>query len=164
MAEAILRAFGRLHFLAFSAGVKPANAVHPRVIELLKERDVSSEGLLPKGLQAFEGQSFDYVITLSDPAREQAATFPGADVLHWSFADPERSLAEHDDPRPFEHLFGGLAQRIRLLIIIAERQEREALHATQARAVLVGASQGRSGGSKNAPKAEMIPRGHGSRA
>ena len=125
MAEAILRSLGRLHFAAFSAGVTPAEAVDPHVLGVLKERDVSSEALVPKGLQALEGQSFDYVITLSDPARERVPDFAGANVIHWSFGDPERSLDEHTDPRAFEHLFGGLAQRIRLLMIIAERRERE---------------------------------------
>jgi protein-tyrosine-phosphatase len=131
MAEAILRSLGRLHFAAFSAGVKPADALDPHVLALLKQRDVSSDGLFPKGLLAFEGQSFDYVITLSDPAREQAPKYPGADVMHWSFVDPERSLEEHTDPQPFEHLFAGLAQRIRLLMVIVERGEREAREATQ---------------------------------
>jgi protein-tyrosine-phosphatase len=50
------------------------------VLAVLKERDVPTDGLVPKGLEAFEGQSFDYVITLSDPAREQAPSFPGANV------------------------------------------------------------------------------------
>lgn len=130
MAEAILRVLGRLHFAAFSAGVTPASVVDPHVLAVLKERDVPSDGLVPKSLQAFEGQSFDYVITLSDPAREQAPHFPGANVIHWSFVDPERSLEEHTDPHPFEHLFDGLTQRIRLLMIIVERGEREGWHVT----------------------------------
>jgi protein-tyrosine-phosphatase len=131
MAEAILRSLGRQHFVAFSAGVEPADAVDPHALTILKQRDIPSDGLVPKGLQAFEGQSFDYVVTLSDPAREQAPTFPGADVMHWSFVDPERSLEEHTDPHPYEHLFAGLTQRIRLLLIVAERSEREERHGTQ---------------------------------
>jgi protein-tyrosine-phosphatase len=125
MAEAILRSLGRAHFVAFSAGVEPAEAVDPHALTILKQRDIPTDGLLPKGLQAFEGQSFDYVITLSDPAREQAPTFPGADVTHWSFVDPERSLEEHTAPHPYEHLFAELTQRIRLLMIVAERTKRE---------------------------------------
>jgi protein-tyrosine-phosphatase len=131
MAEAILRALGRGHFAAFSAGVAPADAVDPHALSILEERGIPSHGLTPKGLQAFVGQSFDYVITLSDPAREQAPHFPGADVMHWSFVDPERSLEEHTDPHPYEHLFAGLTQRIRLLSIVAERSEREAQHKAQ---------------------------------
>ena len=130
MAEAILRALGRFRFAAFSAGVTPAGAADPHALGILKAREVPSDGLVPKGLQAFEGQAFDYVITLSDPAREQAPAFPGADVAHWSFVDPERSLEEHTDPHPFEHLFDGLTQRIRLLMIIVERGEREKRHTT----------------------------------
>lgn len=125
MAEAILRSLGRRHFAAFSAGVEPADAVDPHALTILEERGVPSDGLAPKGLKAFAGQVFDYVVTLSDPAREQAPNFPGADVMHWSFVDPERSLEEHTDPHPYEHLFAGLTQRIRLLLIVAERSERE---------------------------------------
>jgi arsenate reductase len=124
MAEAILRSLGRGHFTAFSAGADAASAVDPHVLGILEQRHVSSDGLVPKHLRIFEGQSFDYVITLSDPAREQAPSFPGADVIHWSFADPEQSVDEQADGHPFEHLFAGLAQRIRLLMIIAERHER----------------------------------------
>lgn len=125
MAEAILRSLGRGRFVSFSAGVEPADAVDPHALSILEQRGIPSDGLIPKGLQAFDGQAFDYVITLSDPAREQSPTFPGADVMHWSFVDPERSLEEHTDPHPYEHLFSGLTQRIRLLLIIAERSERE---------------------------------------
>lgn len=136
MGEAILRALGRLHYVAFSAGVAPADATNPHALAILAKRDISADGLIPKGLRTFHGQSFDYVITLSDPARERAPDFPGADVIHWSFVDPERSLDEHTDPQAFEHLFGWLAQRIRLLMIIAERDESEVdpTHALDARA------------------------------
>jgi ArsR family transcriptional regulator, arsenate/arsenite/antimonite-responsive transcriptional repressor / arsenate reductase (thioredoxin) len=126
MAEAILRSLGRPHFAAYSAGVKPAHAVDPHALSILEERGLPVDGLTPKGLEAFEGQSFDYVVSLADPAREQAPNFKGADVMHWSFVDPERSLEDHKDPHPYEHLFAELNQRIRLLLITAERSEREA--------------------------------------
>jgi ArsR family transcriptional regulator, arsenate/arsenite/antimonite-responsive transcriptional repressor / arsenate reductase (thioredoxin) len=131
MAEAILRSLGGGHFTAFSAGAEAAGSVDPRVLGILDQHHVSSEGLVPKHLRVFEGQSFDYVITCCDPETERAPSFPGADVIHWSFADPEQSLDEETDQHPFEHLFAGLAQRIRLLMIIAERHEREHGEATQ---------------------------------
>jgi protein-tyrosine-phosphatase len=131
MAEAILRSLGRTHFAVFSAGVEPAAAVDPHALSILEQRGIPTDGLTTKGLEAFEGQSFDYVVTLSDPAREKAPTFPGADVMHWSFVDPERSLEEHTDPHPYEHLFSGLTQRIRLLLIVAERSEREEVRRAQ---------------------------------
>ena len=131
MAEAILRAVGGPRFAAFSAGMQPAAALDPHALSILEQRGISSQGLVPKGLHAFEGQSFDYVITLSDRTREQAPVFAGVDVMHWSFVDPELSFEEHMDPHPFEHLFAGLTQRIRLFLIITERSEREGLHGTQ---------------------------------
>ena len=125
MAEAILRSLGARHFAAFSAGATPADAVDADALAILEQHHVSSDGLVPKPVQSFAGQSFDYVITVSDPATEEPPSFAGADVLHWSFADPARAPEGQADPRPFEHLFAGLAQRIRLLMVVAERRERE---------------------------------------
>lgn len=135
MAEAILRSLGARHFTAFSAGATPAGAVDPDALAILEQHHVSSDGLIPKPVQTFAGQSFDYVITVCDPATEEPPSFPGADVLHWSFVDPARALEGQMDPHPFEHLFAGLAQRIRLLMVIAERRERE--HGSQATRALV---------------------------
>lgn len=125
MAEAILRQLGRGHFDSFSAGVGPAGSVNPHALETLEKHHVPSDGLAPKHLGTFKGQPFDYVITLCDRARERPPEFPGADVIHWTFSDPELNLDEPTNPRPFEQLFGGLAQRIRLLIAVCERSERE---------------------------------------
>ncbi|HEX2877074.1 MAG TPA: arsenate reductase ArsC [Polyangiaceae bacterium] len=131
MAEAILRSLGGRHFAAYSAGVKPADAIDAHALSILEERGIPVDGLTPKGLGVFESQSFDYVVSLADPARERAPNLTGADVMHWSFVDPERSLEEHKDPHPYEHLFAELNQRIRLLLITAERSEREARRGMQ---------------------------------
>jgi ArsR family transcriptional regulator, arsenate/arsenite/antimonite-responsive transcriptional repressor / arsenate reductase (thioredoxin) len=136
MAEALLRSLGRGHFTAFSAGAEQADAVDQRVFAILKLHQVSSDGLRPKHLRVFEGQPFDYVIAISDPTWEQTPSFAGADVMHWSFADPAQHHDGQTDPRAFETLFAGLARRIRLLMVVAERREREhASQATQASAV-----------------------------
>ncbi len=38
--------------------------VHPDAIQTLSRNNISSEGLVPKDVATFSGQSFDYVITL----------------------------------------------------------------------------------------------------
>jgi arsenate reductase len=41
-----------------------------------------------KHVDGFEGQSFDYVITVCDTAKESCPVFPGGEQLHWSIEDP----------------------------------------------------------------------------
>ncbi len=45
-------------------------------------------------LSIFEGQRFDYVISLCDRVREVCPQFPGSPaVVHWSMADPAAGAA-----------------------------------------------------------------------
>lgn len=121
IAEVILRELGRGRFEAFSAGTEPGAAVHPEALQTIAQHHLSADGLVPKPLSRFDGESFDYVITLCERARELCPAPPGADTSHWTFADP---TAEPDTAlrrRAFEDLFQTLSTRIRLLLIVDER-------------------------------------------
>ena len=88
MAEGLLRSFAGDRFEVFSAGTKPGG-VRPEAIAVMSELGVDLAGHRSKHLREFEGQPFDYVITVCDDANEACPIFPGAAArIHWSFPDP----------------------------------------------------------------------------
>ncbi|MGA7904815.1 MAG: arsenate reductase ArsC [Terrimicrobiaceae bacterium] len=89
-AECFLRSLGGDRFEVYSGGESPAGEVHPLVLKILREDfKVSTTGALSKSWNDFADVRFDFVITVSDDARERSPVFPGAPVTaHWSFEDP----------------------------------------------------------------------------
>jgi len=88
MAEGILRYYGRDQFEVFSAGTKPSK-VNETALRVMKEIGIDLSEQRSKSVNEFSGQSFDYVITVCDHAKESCPIFPGKSVrLHWPFPDP----------------------------------------------------------------------------
>ena len=88
MAEGMLRAWAGDRFEAFSAGIETA-AVHPLAVQAMHEIGIDISQQLSKRSATFEGQVFDYAVTVCDDAREACPFFPGAtQQVHWPFADP----------------------------------------------------------------------------
>jgi arsenate reductase len=88
MAEGVLRHYGSSHFEVFSAGTKPS-FVNPIVIQVMNEIGIDISKYRSKHVDEFKGQSFDYVITVCDNAKESCPFFPGTTKrLHWGFPDP----------------------------------------------------------------------------
>src|SRR5665213_187748 len=88
MAEGLLRHDDGERFDVESAGTK-ASFVRPEAIAVMKELGVDISGHRSKNVAEFEGQPFDYVITVCNNARETCPVFFGAaETLHHSFDDP----------------------------------------------------------------------------
>jgi arsenate reductase len=88
MAEGLFRAEGGGGFEIFSAGTKPGS-VRPEAIAVMREIGIDLSGHRSKSVDEFSGQSFDYVVTVCDNARDACPVFPaGAQRIHWSFEDP----------------------------------------------------------------------------
>jgi arsenate reductase len=88
MAEGLLRHDAGDRFQVFSAGVKPSH-VRPEAIAVMREVGIDLSGHRSKHVDEFAGQSFDYVLTVCDNARESCPVFPGGTVMiHQNFADP----------------------------------------------------------------------------
>jgi PAS domain S-box-containing protein len=108
MAEGFATALGGAGVRVASAGVK-AGGVHPKAIEVMRELDIDISHHTSKTVDKFEGDDFDIIITLCDPAREycitpsiskpskrkdeeyarKSALFLGNPVyLHWTIDDP----------------------------------------------------------------------------
>jgi len=96
MAEGLLRHDAGNRFEAESAGTKPS-FVRPEAIAVMKELGIDISGHRSKSAAEFDGQKFDYVITVCDSARETCPVFFGeAKRLHRGFDDP----AGLDAPEP----------------------------------------------------------------
>jgi arsenate reductase len=88
MAEGLLRHDAGECFAVESAGTKPSR-VRPEAIAVMGELGIDISGQRSKHVDEFQGQPFDYVITVCDNARESCPVFFGATTrLHQSFEDP----------------------------------------------------------------------------
>ena len=63
---------------AFRRSDKAASAVRPEAIASMRELGIDISGQRSKHVDEFDGQPFDYVLTVSDNARETCPVFFGA--------------------------------------------------------------------------------------
>lgn len=89
MAEAFLKSLDS-DLEVYSAGTNPASQVHPKAIRVMKEIGIDISGGAPKNVDLFLDQTFDYVITVCDNAKETCPVFMGEvkERLHIGFDDP----------------------------------------------------------------------------
>jgi arsenate reductase (thioredoxin) len=99
MAEGLLRHDAGERFDVESAGTK-ASSVRPEAIAAMSELGIDISGQRSKNVDEFEGQRFDYVITVCDNARETCPVFfEATEKLHHSFDDPPAPLVGTDEER-----------------------------------------------------------------
>lgn len=99
MAEGLLRHDAGSQFDVESAGTN-ASSVRPEAIAVMRELGIDISGHRSKHVDEFEGQLFDYVITVCDHARETCPVFFGAARrLHCSFEDPPAAGTGSEEER-----------------------------------------------------------------
>jgi arsenate reductase len=97
MAEGIVNHYLGDRMDAFSAGTE-ATKVNPLAIRVLAERGIDISGHRSKTLDEFDGESFDYVITLCGDANEKCPLFfGGVERLHMGFSDPSCTLGSEEE-------------------------------------------------------------------
>ncbi len=88
MAEGLVNSFFQDRYQAFSAGTEPGE-VNANAVVVMLEVNIDIAHHRSKSVTEFLDQSFDYVITVCDSAREVCPFFPGGqEHLHKSFDDP----------------------------------------------------------------------------
>lgn len=99
MAEGIMNYyFGNL-YEAKSAGVE-ASKVNPLAIEVLREMGIDISSHYSKHVDKFLNESFDFIITVCDHAREHCPYFPGGKAyIHKSFEDPSRVEGTYEEKK-----------------------------------------------------------------
>jgi arsenate reductase len=117
MAEAVLNARLGDHYQAYSAGTHPTGLVHPLAIKALAEIGIQHQGS-SKHVDAFRGQSFDYVITLCDPAADECPVWLGRGKrMHMPFPDPTKKTGTEDEQMAaFREVRDGIATQISELL------------------------------------------------
>ena len=97
MAEGLLRHDDGNTFEVESAGTK-LGTVRPEAIKAMQEIGIDISGHRSKHVDEFDGQRFDYVITVCDNAKESCPVFLGAvKRLHHSFDDPPPSVGTEEE-------------------------------------------------------------------
>jgi arsenate reductase len=88
MAEGLLRHDAGHRFDVYSAGTDP-RPIRPEAIAVMREIGIDISHQRSKRVDEFAGQTFDYVLTVCDHAKESCPVFLNAAVtLHQSFEDP----------------------------------------------------------------------------
>ncbi|GMU95022.1 MAG: arsenate reductase [Ignavibacterium album] len=101
MAEGFLKFFDK-NLEVYSAGTKPADKVNPFAVKAMKEVGIDISQNYPKSVDQFLNDSFDYVITVCDNAKETCPVFIG-DVkhnLHIGFDDPAEAVGTEEEVMP----------------------------------------------------------------
>ncbi len=98
MAEGFLKSFD-VNLEVFSAGTKPSSMVHPKAIQVMKEVGIDLSKNIPKNVEQFLNESFDYVITVCDNAKETCPVFWGkvGKQLHIGFEDPAEAAGTEEE-------------------------------------------------------------------
>jgi arsenate reductase (thioredoxin) len=123
MAEALLRQHGGDAFEVYSAGTEP-KGINPLTLRVLAEAGIDASWARSKSVDEFLGQSFDYVITVCDEARQSCPVFPGVhEPLHWGYEDPA-AMEGTEEARlaVFRKVFTQLGERIRQFATVTPKE------------------------------------------
>ena len=99
MAEAFLNALCGDRYEAKSAGVTPTG-INPSVAKAMAEIDLDLSTHRSKSINEFQGQTFDYVVTVCDSARENCPFFPGEIQIDKNFPDPTAFTGTEEEILP----------------------------------------------------------------
>ena len=124
MAEGLLNKLAGDNFTGYSAGSRPAGYVHTKAIDTMAAMGIDISQNQSKSIDTFNGQLFNFVITVCDNAKEECPIFPGEPVTaHWGFEDP--ALLEGTDDfvnKEFRRIALEIERRIRLFLAIPEEK------------------------------------------
>jgi arsenate reductase len=122
MAEALIRRSGGEDFDVNSAGTEPSR-INPLTERVLDEAGIDHSWARSKSVNEFLGQTFDYVITVCDEARQVCPVFPGVhETLHWGYEDPAVvEGTEEERLAAFRSTLTMMASRIQTFIALAKR-------------------------------------------
>ena len=123
MAEALLRQHGGDAFEVYSAGTEP-KGINPLTLRVLAEAGIDASRARSKSVDEFRGQSFDYVVTVCDQARQVCPVFPGVhESLHWGYEDPATAEGTAEERLAvFRRVFIQLGEGIRQFATVTQKQ------------------------------------------
>ncbi|MBK6912591.1 MAG: arsenate reductase ArsC [Ignavibacteriales bacterium] len=101
MAEGFLKSFDK-NLEVYSAGTKPAEKVNPFAVKAMQEIGIDISDGIAENVDKYLSQSFDYVITVCDNAKETCPVFIGnvKHRLHIGFDDPADAVGSEEEVMP----------------------------------------------------------------
>lgn len=98
MAEGLLKSFDN-ELEVYSAGTNPAKQVSPKAIQVMNELGIDISKNYPKLVDQFINESFDFVITVCNNAKETCPVFIGkvGKQLHIGFEDPADATGTEEE-------------------------------------------------------------------
>lgn len=98
MVEGYLKSFDK-NLEVYSAGTKPADSVNPFAVRVMKEIGIDISNGVPENVDKYINQSFDYVVTVCDNAKETCPVFMGnvKHRLHIRFDDPADAVGSEEE-------------------------------------------------------------------
>jgi arsenate reductase len=98
MAEGFLKSFDET-LDVFSAGTKAEQSVNPFAVKVMAEKGIDISNQIPKSVDIFLKETFDYVITVCDGAKEVCPVFTGIvkHRLHMGFEDPANATGTDEE-------------------------------------------------------------------
>jgi len=99
MAEGLLRHLAGDRYDVSSAGTHPVG-LNPGAVTAMQELGIDISAQRSKRMDEFLDQTFDYVITVCDRAKESCPYWPQAGrLVHWSFGDPAAAIGSPEERR-----------------------------------------------------------------
>jgi len=97
MAEAIVNSEMNKHWIAVSAGTKPAGYVHRKAVAVLNEIGIDHQGE-SKHAAEFQDWDLDLVITVCDAADKECPIWFGrGNRIHFAFPDPAMAMGTNEE-------------------------------------------------------------------
>jgi arsenate reductase len=98
MAEGLVNHLLGDSWTARSAGMSPAERVHPMAVRAMAEVGVDLAGARPKPVHALLDEPWDLVVTVCDAVQESCPVFPRrVPTLHLPFFDPARAEGTEEE-------------------------------------------------------------------
>lgn len=97
MAQGWLQSFDQ-RLEVHSAGTEPAIRVNPLAVRVMHEAGIDISRHVPKSVDIYRHEKWDYVITVCDDANEHCPVFTGTvrNRLHMGFEDPSKVEGPED--------------------------------------------------------------------
>ena len=127
IAESILKRWGGKQFRAFSAGIHPASEVNPQAIAVLKAQRLWGQAIQTKGCNKYlrdDAQSMNFIICIGEqPPLDLPIKWPGSPtIIHWRISSPIVDGKPKEKALAFRKTFLELESRIKLFILVYERE------------------------------------------
>lgn len=102
MAEGFLKSFDS-SLDVYSAGTKPADRISSKAVLVMREKGIDISDGRPEDVDKYIKDSFDFVITVCDNAKETCPVFTGdvKERMHVGFEDPAEAEGTEEEVLSF---------------------------------------------------------------